>query len=71
MAKDAEDGAQSLARAKAELEERSVVMARERSELKAKQAELAHAQVELRKNQDAALSMYLTGMRKCAHGDAR
>ena len=71
MAKDAEVGAQSSARAKAELEERSVVMARELSELKAKQAELTHAQVELRKNQAAALSMYLTGMRKCAHGDAR
>eukprot|EP00966_Prymnesium_polylepis_P143202 3305426-Prymnesium_polylepis.1 len=67
MVKEAELGAQSLARAKADLEERSVVMARELSDLKVKQAELTHAQAQLRNNQAAALGMYLTGMRKCAH----
>jgi hypothetical protein len=70
-AKEAELGASQLAGAKAELEQRSAVLARELSDFKVKQAELSKAQVELRKNQAAAMDMYVTGLRKCLQGDAR
>eukprot|EP00966_Prymnesium_polylepis_P269819 6233008-Prymnesium_polylepis.2 len=45
-------------------------MAREFSDLKAKQAEVSKVEAELRKNQAAAVDMYLTGLRKCTQGGA-